>query len=69
MYQSDRDFRERQNPSLKPLLRDAEFISKAYERARTKAALETNKDESVFPEHCPFDETAFGWPTMQIKGS
>jgi hypothetical protein len=39
-----------ENPSLRPLLKDAEFIGKAYDRARTKAALETRMEESVFPE-------------------
>jgi hypothetical protein len=56
-----------ENPSLEPLLRDAEFISKAYERALTKAALQTKKDESAFPEECPFDETVFGWPKTQTE--
>jgi hypothetical protein len=37
-----------ENPSSMSLLRDAEFIGKAYERARTKAAIETE-----FPETPP----------------
>jgi hypothetical protein len=49
-----------ENPSLRSLLKDAEFIGKAYERARIKAALETGLPEGAFPETCPFDETVFG---------
>ena len=38
---------------LKPLLWDADFIGKDYRKARIEAALETKKDESIFPEECP----------------
>lgn len=41
-----------QNPSLKP--QQSEMLAEAYEEARLQAAAETDKDESVFPEICPF---------------
>jgi len=57
-----------ENPSLKRWLRDPEFIGRAYQRARTKAALETKLDEETFPETCPFDESVFGYPLAHNKG-
>lgn len=41
-----------QNPSLKP--QQAEMLMEAYEEARLQTAAETDKEESVFPESCPF---------------
>lgn len=41
-----------QNPSLKPKLKS--IIEDAYFSARIKAAMETEMDESIFPEECPW---------------
>jgi hypothetical protein len=40
------------NPGLKPSL--AEALARAYELARVRAAKETNLDEDVFPQACPY---------------
>ena len=41
-----------ENPSLKPQL--VPMLVEAYEEARLQAAAETDMDDSVFPEACPF---------------
>lgn len=42
----------RKNPGLKPLV--DESVEEAYGTAQLIAARETNLDETVFPERCPF---------------
>lgn len=42
-----------ENPSLKPLQTD--LFAEAYEEARLRAASETDQDENVSPEDCPFN--------------
>jgi hypothetical protein len=48
------------NPSLRPLLTDGEFIARAYRRAVNEAVKETGLRESTFPDECPFGYEEFG---------
>jgi hypothetical protein len=48
------------NPSLRPLLTDGEFIARAYRRAVNEAVKETGLPESTFPDECPFGYEEFG---------
>lgn len=42
----------RDNPSLKPQVREA--MAGAYRRARREAAIETELAEAIFPKECPW---------------
>ena len=42
------------SPSLAPKFSDAEFIDRAYSKARRLAAIETGLDVMIFPERCQY---------------
>jgi hypothetical protein len=48
------------NPSLKPLLRDPEFIARAYRLAVQDAVKETGLPKETFPAECPYGVQEFG---------
>lgn len=55
----------RKNPGLKPLVEEA--VREAYADARLEAAGEIDRDESAFPEQCPYPmgevmERPIDWP-------
>jgi hypothetical protein len=55
------------NPSLKPLLGDPEFIARAYQRAVNEAVKETGLQKETFPAECPFTYEDFGFPQTFAK--
>jgi hypothetical protein len=55
------------NPSLKRLLTDLDFITRAYRLAVQDAVRETGLPKKTFPDVCPFTFEDFGLPFTNTK--